>query len=312
MATPYITPSLLANAPTGVSWDIIPFPGASSDAQLAEQTAVCWRATSIVDTYCNQVLRATVDTEELSGPGAPRVGVQRDTGNGLLVMRRWPVTEVLAVQISSNRSWPREWSPVPAGRFEVERPLINMATDTASATAPDGGSGILVAPGYVSWDHGRNGQRILVSYTNGWPHTSLTAAAQVGDTVLQVDDVTGWTGANGFAYDGASTEALSVSSVSATSPLPLPNGAGAAQTGPGTVTLTSPLTYAHDAGVVVSALPANVLWATILAAATQALESGITAITIQDIPGSQTVGGHGVSDLEMQYKELLDPFKRIV
>lgn len=310
--TPYITPAMVANAPTGVSWDLIPFPGASSDAQLAEQTAVCWRATSIVDTYCNQVLRATVDTEELSGPGAPRVGVQRDTGNGLLVMRRWPVTEVLAVQISSNRSWPRQWSAVPTGRFEVDRPLINMATDTASATAPDGGSSILVAPDYVTWAHGRNGQRIQVSYTNGWPHTSLTADAMAGDTVLNVDDVTGWDGANGFAYDGASTEALSVISVAAMAPLQLPNGVGTAQTGPGTVTLSSPLAYDHAAGVVVSALPASVLWAAVLAAATQALESGITAITIPALPGAETTGGKGVTDLEAQYKALLDPFKRIV
>lgn len=295
-----------------MSWNIIPAPGASSAEVAAEVANIAWRATSLVDTYCNQVLRATVDTEQLSGPGAPRVGVQRDSGNGILVMRRWPVTEVLAVQISPNRSWPRVWTPVPAGMYEAETPLINAATDTASATAPDGGPGILVAPGYITWGHGRGGQRIQVSYTNGWPHTSLTADTAAGGTVLAVDDVTGWAGASGFAYDGAGTEPVAVTTAEATTPLVLPNGVGTAQTGPGTITLTSALTYDHPAGTVISALPATALWATVLAAATQALESGITAITIQTLPGSQTTGGHGVSDLEAQYKQMLDPFKRVV
>jgi hypothetical protein len=266
----------------------------------------------MVDTYVNQVLRATVDNEYLTGPGAPRVGIQQGTGNGLLVMRRWPVTDVLAVQTSQNRASPRTWSTVPAGDYEVEHPLLNEFTDTASATGPDGGSSILVAPGHIVDWYGRNGLRVLVSYTNGWPHTSLTQAATVGDTVLHVDDVTGWTGASGFAYDGAQTETVAVSSVAATTPLALPNGVGTAQTGPGTITLSSPLAYAHAVGTVVSALPANVLWATVLAAATQALESGITSVSIQNISGSQTTGGHGVSDLEDQYKELLDPYKRVI
>ncbi|MER6350668.1 hypothetical protein ABT186_02130 [Streptomyces sp. NPDC001634] len=295
-----------------MSWSIIPKPKATGPEQLAEQTAVCWRATSIVDTYCNQVLRATVDAEELSGPGGTRVAIQRDTGNGILVMRRWPVSQVLAVQIARNSGFPRAWTTVPAGQYEVAHPLINQYSDSASATTPDGGSSILLAPGYVTHDYGRNGFRLLVSYTNGWPHTSMTATANAGAATLQVDDVTGFVGASAFVYDGASTEPVSVTAVSAATPMQLPNGAGTAQTGPGTVTLSAPLANAHAAGVVVSALPANVLWATVLAAATQALESGITSVSIQNIPGSQTVGGHGVSDMQMQYQCLLDPYRRVM
>lgn len=311
LGTPYVTPAMLINAPTGAAWEQIPFATATTEANTAELTNICWRATSTVDTDCGQVLRATVDTEEMSGPGAPRVSVQRDTGNGLLVMRRWPVTDVLAVQISSNRSWPRQWTPVPADQYEVDRPLINSALDTASATTPDGGSSILVAPGYLGWRYGRNGQRVQVSYTNGWPHTSLTVDAMAGDSILHVDDVTGWAGANGFVYDGASTEALSVVSVDAALPLVLPNGAGVAQTGPGTVTLSSPLTYGHAASVIVSALPATVLWATVLACVMQVLESGTTSITIPDLPGAQVKGGQGIIDLRTEYERRLMPFARV-
>jgi hypothetical protein len=310
LGTPYVTPAMLASAPTGVPWDQIPEYEALDAAQLAEQTNICWRATSIVDTYCNQVLRATVDSEELSGPGAKRVGIQRGTGNGLLIMRRWPVTDVLALQTSPNRAFPRTWTVVLPGQYAVEHPLINLYSDSASATMPDGGTSIVVAPGYIC--PRRNSTRLLVSYTNGWPHTSLTADAAAGDTVLNVDDVTGWTGASGFAYDGSSTESLMVESVSATTPMSLPNGVGTAQTGPGTVTLTAPLAYAHLAGVVVSALPANVLWATVMAASMQALVAGITSISIPDVPGSQKSSSGGATDLQVQYKQLLDPFKRII
>lgn len=312
MATPYITVPMLLNAPTGVAWSLIPEPkSGGTPAQIAEVTNLCWRATSIVDTYCNQVLRATVDNEFLVGPGLPRVGVQRDTCNGMLVMRRWPVTQVLAIQTALSRSFPRVWSTVPAGQYEVEHPLINQYTDSASATLPDGGSQVTVAPGYITDRYGRGGQRILVSYTNGWPHASLTAAATAGATTVSVDDVTGFAGASAFAYDGAQTEPVAVTAVSATTPMQLPNGAGTAQTGPGTVTLSAPLANAHAAGTVVSALPANVLWATVLAAAAQALESGITSVSIQSLPGAESSSGHGVSELTTEYEVLLEPFRRI-
>lgn len=311
LGTPYITPSMLVNAPTGASWEIIPEPGADSLSQLAELTNVCWRATSIVDTYCQQVLRATVDNEQLTGPGAPRVGHQPGTFNGLLVMRRWPVTQVLAIQTSSNRSFPRAWTTVPPGQYEVEHPLINLYTDAASATGPDGGASIVVAPGYIPpLSCGRNSTRLLVSYTNGWPHTSLTTAASRGSTVLHVDDVTGFTGASAFAYDGAQTESVSVLSVAAATPLTLPNGVGTAQTGPGTITLASPLANPHAVGVVISSLPANVIWASALASASQALEAGFTSISVQNLGGSLSQGGHGVADLQTAYEWLLEPFAR--
>jgi hypothetical protein len=295
-----------------VSWRIIPKPGATSKEIEAEVSNILWRSTSIVDTFCAQTLRSTVNTEDISGPGAPRMGVQQGTGNGILITRRWPVTEVLAVQTSMNRVFPRQWTLVPPGLYDIEHPLINVATDTASVDGPDGGWKILVAPGFITDRYGRNGLRALVSYTNGWPHTSLTATGSAGAMTLTVDDVTGWAGASGFVYDGGSTEQVAVSSVAADSPLPLPNGAGFAQTGPGTVSLTAPLVFTHTQGVVVSALPANVLWATVLACATQALESGIDSITIQSVSGSESSSGHGVDELQAQYELLLDPFRRVV
>jgi len=311
LGTPYVNVPMLFSAPTGVSWRLIPNPKASQKEVEAEATNVAWRATSMIDTYANQPLRSTINTEELTGPGL-RVGFQPNTDIGQLVMRRWPVTQVLAVQTSPNRLFPRQWTQVPSSQYEIEHPLINVATDTAAADGPDGGSSILLAPGVLARGCGRNYLRLLVSYTNGWPHTSLTATAAQNAQTLYVDDVTGWAGASGFVYDGGQTEPVSVLSVSADSPLPLPNGVGTAQTGPGTVTLTSPLTYQHTQGVVVSALPANVMWATVMAAMTQALTSGITAITIQTLPGSEQSSGTSVEELQTHWELLLEPFRRIV
>jgi hypothetical protein len=311
IGTPYITPAMLTSAPTGIAWNIIPFPKASSPQQLAEQTNICWRATGIVDNYCNQVLRATADTEYLNGPDY-RVTVQQATGNGRVVLQRWPVLQVLQVSVSPNSAFPRQWTILPSGRYDIEHPIIGIYGSTTPSAAGDGGQTVLIAPGYVSWGQGRNGTRLAISYINGWAHTSLTSSALANATTLAVDDVTAFTGASAFLYDGSTSETVSVTSVTATTPLILPISSGTVPAGPGTLTLSSGLLNPHAAGVVVSALPQDVIWATILAATTQALESGIDAITIQNIPGSTTVGGHGVSELTQQYEVILGPYRRTV
>jgi hypothetical protein len=322
VATPYCTPQTATNAPTGVSWSLIPDPDSDESAQQAALTDVCWRATSRLDTWCNQVIRATADTEYLNGPGQPRCNVDRDTGNGVLQMRRWPVTEVLAIQVSPARSFPRVWTPVTAGQWDIRHPLI-YSGDSASATAPDGGWTIDVAPGWISWcgqgrgangawsgGGGRGGQRVQVSYINGWPHTSLTQAALAGATVLHVDDVTGWAGASGFGYDGSATESLAVASVAATSPFALPNGAGTAQAGPGTITLTAGLKFTHQQGTLVSALPAVLIEAAIYAACLQALDAGIDAIAVQSLSGERVSSGEASKDIATEMELILSYFKR--
>jgi hypothetical protein len=312
LGTPYLTPQLLFSAPTGVSWSIIPSPEADTTAQQAAATDVIWRSTSRMDTYCNQPLRATIDTELLSGPGMPRCSVNPNTGVGELVMKRWPITSVLAILISPSRAFPRTWSPVPTGQWSIRHPLIYSA-DAAAPTAPDGGSAIDVAPGYISWRKGgRGGQQVQTSYGNGWPHTSLTAPAARGATTLNVDDVTGWAGAAGFAYDGASTEQIAVSSVTANNALVLPNGAGTAQAGPGTITLTGGLAFRHSKGTLISAFPATLIEAAVYGCCVQALDAGIDALAVQNINGETVSSGQASKDIVTEMELLLDPFRRII
>lgn len=317
MATPYITPSILTSAPTGVAWSIIPMPKATTDQQFAEQTNICHRATTMIDGFVNQTLRATVDTEQRSGPGDFRINIEQATGNVRWILSRWPITQILAVQTSGNAAFPRQWTQAPAGFWDVENPIIGVyGSYVAGGSGGTGGQSIITAPGLASWRLGRNGYRFSCTYINGWPHAGITVSAAAGSSTLQVDDVTGFTGASAQIYDGASTETVHVTSVTANTPLVLPNGGGTAQAGPGTLTLSAPLVFAHTGSVptsiVISSLPSDVLWATILAAMSQALESGITSVSIQNITGSQTAGGHGISDLHLQWESIMEPFRRVI
>lgn len=306
---------MLVNAPTGTAWSIIPFPKATSTQQLNEQTNICFRATSIVDGYCNQILRSTIDNEQINGPGNYRTNIRQSTGETRIILSRWPITSIVAVQWIPTSTYPRtanNWQTIPQGFYDIERPVLGVYQSTAPTGSGDGGQAITLAPGYGSWSAGREGYRYLVSYTNGWPHTSLTAPVLAGATTIPVDDVTGWLGAAGTIYDDNLRESISVTAVSAANPLNLPNGIGTTPAGPGMLTLSQPLMYAHAAGLVVSSLPGSILWATLLHATAQAMEAGITSVSIQNMSGSLTTGGKGVHDLLQEADLLLAPYRRLI
>ena len=315
MGTPYITPAMLTTAPTGIAWSIIPMPKATTEQQFAEQWNICARATDIVDGYTNQVLRSTIDNDEISVPDFYAT-VQNYTGQVRWILTRWPVTAILAAQWSPN-ILPPTWTAVPTGAWRVETPILGVYNSyLPSGSGGSGGQTIYLGCGTASWAYGRNGFLVACSYQNGWPHAGLAASAEAGATTIQVDDVTGFAGAATYIYDGAESESVVISSVSANTPLVLPNSGGTAQSGPGTLTLSAPLQYAHTGGsptdVVISSIPKAVIWATILAAMVQALDSGIIAITAQNLPGSTTMGGHGIQDLILSYENLLKPYRRTI
>jgi hypothetical protein len=315
MATPYVTPAMITNAPTGIAWSIIPFPKATTEQQFAEQTNICHRATSMVDGWVNQTFRCTIDNEVQQGPNY-YITIDNNTGQIRWILQRWPVTEILAVQTAPN-VLPPTWTQVTSGQWRIDMPVLGVyGSYTAGGSGGSGGQTIYIGAGWGGWWLGRNGFLVAASYLNGWPHAGLIESCEVGATSLYVDDVTGMTGATVTIYDGASTETVSVTSVSAVTSTVLPNSGGTAAAGPGTLTLAAGTLFAHTgstpASVVVTSIPGDVLWATILAATVQALESGIQATTIQNLPGSTTVGGHGTDALTLEYQRILQPFKRVI
>jgi hypothetical protein len=308
-ATPYVLPNVITSAPTGISWSIIPFPKATSAQQTAEQMNMCIRATGVVNAYCNQTLRSTIDTEVVNGPDLRMNVMNNGTGNTRIILSQWPVTNVLQVAVSPN-IFPRQWQTVPTNMFGVERPPVGIYGTSAPSSAGNGGQSILLGAGYVNWANGRYGYTTSATYTSGWPHTSLTAPALAGATTVSVDDVTAFTGAFSYIFDGSQTESVMVTGVTANTPFTLPYG-GTTPAGPGTLTLASPLDFDHDAGVMFSSLPQDIIWATILATTIQALEAGITSVSIQNLPGSQTTGGMGILALEQEYQRILNPYRRV-
>lgn len=291
--TPYVSPEQLIQAPTGVDFFSIPstaLGGATQAAKTAELSNICERATSLVDACCKQPLRATIDTLPLYGPGV-RVGVDRACRRPTeLILKRWPVLEVVSVQVAVN-TLPWTFTAVPATDYQVKHPVVGLYGSSAPASAGEGGQSVLLKPGWVTWDYGHDGYVILAEHVNGWPHAGVTAAAAAGASSLAVDDCTGWqitapfagapTGATGTVLDAASQEVIHVTAASAAS-------------GPGTLTLSAPLAYGHAAGTIVSSLPQAAGWACMLFAIEVALERGATAMTMMEIPGREVARAAGV------------------
>src|SRR5581483_11384787 len=155
----------------------------------------------------------------LYGPG-DRVGVDPSWCKPTdLILKRWPVLEVMSVQVAVNRL-PWTFSTVPSSDYQVKYPVAGIYGSSAPASAGEGGQAVLHNPGWVRTDRGRSGYAVLVQYVNGWPHTALTSAATAGATTLDVDDCTGWTitapfagaptGATGTVYDAGAQEVIHV------------------------------------------------------------------------------------------------------
>ena len=255
----------------------------------------------------NQVLRATFDTEQVSGPDY-RVTIQGGTGNGRVILSRWPILSITQVQVAPNSVFPRQWTTLPAGYYDIEQPNIGMYGSTTAADSGGGGQSIVISPGYVNWSSGRNGVLLRISYLNGWPHCSTTSPVAIGATSVPVDDCTGWaatgefglTGASGIIYDSGQQESIQVTASSVIS-------------GPGNLTLASPLTFGHAAGVMVTTLPQSVIWATILFASAQALTRGATSTTIHQIPGTGSgAGAKAAEDLVSEGELLLHSLRRTI
>jgi hypothetical protein len=292
----------LVQASTGISWSTIPERGASPAAQYAAQLDFCVRATAMVDALCNQPLRATVDTDEVVGPGTWYCQNQ-PAGTTRIMLSRSPIIQVVGGQVSAAAAFPPSWTTVDANQFRIEKPVFGVYGTSAPSAAGEGGQAVIMAPGWVTWGFGRETSLVQVQYINGWPHGSLTAAVDALATRVHVDDITGWDGASGTIYDSGSQEVVFVDSVT-------PDTADAIS-GPGYLELSTALAYSHAAGTLVSTLPGSVQQAGILLATSQALTRGATATTVQTISGVGTGQAGGSAEaLAKAAKELLIPFAR--
>lgn len=282
---------------------------------------MCGRATSRVDGYVNQILRATIDTELATGPdyytvtgpasgGASLTPYWGNTGaqNTRIILSRWPVLEVTGVETCPNNLWPRQWTALPSGYFAPLAPPLGVYGSVAPGGSADGSQSVIIGGGYINWCYGRNGWAILVTYINGWPHTSLTAAVAAGVTTLPVNDCTGWgisnyystyTGATGVIRDSGQQESIHTTAASVTA-------------GPGNLTLAAATNYPHPAGTVVTTMPTAVEQACIYFATAEALTRGATSTTIHSVGGAGQSSGGGARELIEEGELLLHAFRRTI
>lgn len=303
MATPYITPDMLVNAPTGVAWATIPVMNASPEQKAAELLRICRRATAWADSYCNQVLRATINTEELEGPDMRMVVRPNDIRVQLAL---FPVARIMGVDVASAGTFPRQWNSLDDGQWDLEytSPGGPVGSNTPGA-AGVGPASIVMPRQTVSWMRGRNNARVRVQYVNGWPHAGLSEVCHEGDVQIRVDDVTGWAGATGTIFDGANTEVIHCDAVIVEDDQP--------ESGPGYLTLRTPIQYLHNPDVLVSSMPETMQWGCIQSGISQAMTRGSVATTVQNLPGTrQQASQFDAKKLTDVAKEYLAPYRRVI
>src|SRR5262245_25088389 len=111
---------------------------------FAEQYNICVRATAMVEQQCNQPLRATIDVENVYGPGDFRCQ-NLANGNTRMLMSRFPVTQVLGAQVSSATAFPPSYTSVAANQMRPEVTLLGVYGTTAPGASASGGQAILLA-----------------------------------------------------------------------------------------------------------------------------------------------------------------------
>lgn len=278
--TPYITVDEYLAEPTGVDTSQL-VPDGTSAANRAALARVIARASSQADDLCRKLLAATVDIQS---------GEYRIRRDGTIWV---PVDYTPAVQVNSvSLGWSqRTIGPIgDLSGVRVERKLVKIPV----AGIPSGWSmspSVPARSGYLFAD---------VEYVNGWAVTTTSAPSLAGASALAVAGSLGVApGLRLTIADGASTEAVTV--------------APAYVAGSLTVPTVTPLVFAHDTGVAVSALPGAVKDAVILLTSSRIKLRGAEAVQMGSItsePSAPQATMPGGTSEYNQAVELLKPFRR--
>lgn len=292
--TPYLTIQEYRDAPTAIDTSSLKVSGTQAEQDVILGTLI-QRASSWADEICGQVLSATVDIEE-------KMDVRFNRKGSLYVHTdNWPVLELRDFQygaLPSQMVSVTDLSNVAILRHGFK--VMSMASFSSS-----------VGPIQFGPPASPNSELLVrYAYVNGYANTSVSQNATSGDTVLHVADATGIYGGPAARnassttppatvltiFDGANTEQITASAVSGT-----------------TLTLNSPLTKDHTAGVAVSALPPTVKQATVFLANALIKSRGTEALVMDEIHGSprtiQSAEMVAYSDVAIA-KEMLGPFNR--
>ena len=284
-STPYLTLSEYKNAPTAIDFDNLVWNSQDPDVQDAELNNVIARASSWIDTYCNQVLAATTETE------LQRSRI-RDDGTIRFHPRYNPIIALTALQygsVNNQMTTVQDCSLAWIEDSQIVFPYAMLST-TYSNQGP-------LQFGFPSSPR----QEVFLNYTyvNGYANTTI-ATATASATSLTVTNATGITaGLTLKVYDGMSSEFVTV---------------GSAYTfGSTTIPLITALSYSHATGISISALPPAIKEAAILVTTSMLKVRGDNSMVMavasrasQAVEGSQKLG----TELKIAM-DLLAPYRRI-
>jgi len=284
-STPYLTLGEYKNAPTAIDLDNLVWNSQDPDVQDAELTNVIARASSWIDTYCNQVLAATTETENMRS---------RITADGTLRIhpRYNPIVALLAFSYGNPTS------------------QMNTVPDPSIAWIED--QQIIIPCGNLGFNYSTQGplqfgfpasprQEVFINlqYVAGYANTTIVSAT-AGQSTVVVADPTGITAGTSLRiYDGFNSELVTVASNHTY--------------GSATVALATPLSYSHATGVSISALPPAIKEAAILVTTSMLKVRGDNSMVMavasrasEASSGSQRIG----TELKMA-QDLLNPYRRV-
>jgi hypothetical protein len=253
MTIPYLTLDEYKSAPTAIDLDNLVFDSQDPDVQDAELRNVIARASSWVDTFCNQVIGATVETEQ------QRSRVSTDGS-----IRFHPRFNPVVALTNFNYGYPNNMATLgdcSIAWIEDEEIIVPNAT-----------LGSWTSQGPLSFGSYNGGPRneVFLNYTYvaGYTNTLTATTSNAGATSFTVTDGTGITAGQILTfYDGINTENITV--------------ANTYTFGSTTVPTTRAMAFAHGIGVSVSALPPTVKEATILITTAFLKVRGDSSMTMQ-------------------------------
>lgn len=282
-STPYLTVAEFKQAPTAIDVDDLVGNGSAAvnDQELAN---VISRASSWIDSYCGQVLAATLDTETF------RARVSRD-GFLRLHPRYWPIIEVVSASYGSNPTLMNTLDPTTA--WIEQQAVVFPLTGIASSFLGSIQFSRVYSPTAE--------QFVSMTYVNGYANSELTANASAGASSIAVKDATGFLPNQKFmVYDAEKTELCYVASTF----VPVQ--------GAGSVTLAAPLAFAHNSTVNVSALPPAVKQAAIYMTGVILKARGNATLVMNTLTPSQFMEKNPSAMNDYQAAiELLKPYRRI-
>jgi hypothetical protein len=285
LTVPYLTLEEYKAAPTAIDLDNLVFDSQDPEVQDNELRNVIARASSWMDTYCNQVLGATTETEQ------QRSRVSTD---------------------GSIRFHPR-FSPIVAlTEFNYGYPT-NMASlgdcsiawiEDQQIIIPNANLGNWTSQGPLSFGsyNGGPSNTVFLNYTYvaGYTNTTLSAPAIAGNNQINVANGIGIIAGQMLSiYDGINTELVTVASTYTF--------------GSTIVPLTRPLFNSHAVGASFSALPPAIKQAAILVTTAMLKVRGDSSMTmmVTSQPTMATPGSDRFSDEMRIAADILNTYARI-